>query len=103
MLSIHRFSLVGLFLFAVISLPVLSAEQFSGYVVESLNGLSSETTAYQYSLIGLATSPTGPVVMYRTAIDPTYSVILANARLHRQFVSVSYVGGGITGVYIKGQ
>ncbi len=100
MLSMRKFSTVLIFLSVLVSVPV-SADSFTGYVVESLNGFSGNNTNYEGSLIGLSTTPTGPVTVYRTVIDPTYGQMLASARIHRQLVTVSGPSPAIGGVYIR--
>lgn len=101
MLSMRKFSTVLMFLSIFVSVPASAVEQFSGYVVEYLGCFSCSSVTYEGSLIGLSTSPTGPVTLYRTVIDRTHAEILANARIHRQLVSVSYVSPAITGVSIR--
>lgn len=100
MLRMRKFNTVLLFLSVFISVPA-SAESFTGYVVESLNGVNGTNPAYDVSLIGLSASPTGPVTLYRFTADRTYAEMLAIARIHRLPLSVSYVGGTVTGVYIR--
>lgn len=99
MLWTRKLNIVLMFLLVLASLPA-SAEQFTGYVVEALNGMNGTNPIYDVSLIGLSTTATGTVTMYRFTNDRTYAEMLANARIHRQPLSVSYVSGTITGVYI---
>lgn len=99
-----RLSQIVLGLFLPLFLATLSAhaaESFTGYAVEVLSGASSANPSYDSSLVGLSTSPTGPVSLYRFTSDTTYAGMLSNVRLHRQLVTVTYVGGTITGVYLR--
>lgn len=100
MLNSRKLISTSMLLFCI-GAPVQAAEFFTGYVVESRNGVTSENPNFDSSLVGLSASPTGPVALYRFTSDRTYAEMLANARIHRQFVNVSYSGGTITGVYIN--
>jgi hypothetical protein len=100
MSRMRKFNTVLMFLSVIASVPA-SAESFTGYVVESLNGANGTNPVYDASLIGLSTSSTGPVTLYRFTTDRTYAEMLTIARIHRQPLSISYSGSTITGVYIR--
>ncbi len=77
------------------------ADSFVGYAVEVLSGASGTNPSFDTALIGLSSTPTGAVALYRFTSDRTYASMLSDIRLHQQKVSVSYVGGTVTGVYLN--
>lgn len=99
MLNMRKVATSLIFLSAFVGVSA-SADSYTGYVIESRSSISGNDVNFSTSLIGLGTSPTGPVVLYRTVIDPTYAQMLLNAQLHQRRVTVSGPSPTIGGVYI---
>ena len=92
-------------LIIVFALPLLfftqvaKAETFNGYVVELFTG-SGPSATFQTALVGLSSSPTGAIQLYRFTSDTTYYATLRNARINQQVMGVQYEGGTVTGVHL---
>lgn len=99
MFNMRKVTTSLMFLSAFVGVPAI-ADSYTGYVIETRSSMSGNDVNFTATLVGLGASPTGPVALYRTAIDPTYTQMLLNAQLHQRRVTVSGPSPAIGGVYI---